>query len=56
MVSINPRAEGYSACRGRWPRGISVQTRERIALAVAEIKWLRLLLSAHSYLGRNLAN
>lgn len=40
----------------RWPRGsLPAQTRERIALAVAQINGCNYGLSAHTYLGKHLA-
>ena len=44
------------ACPARWPRAaLPAATRERIALAVAEINGCDYCLSAHTYLGKNLA-
>jgi uncharacterized peroxidase-related enzyme len=48
--------EGYLGLSAALAKGkLSVQTRERIALVVAEINGCDYCLSAHSYLGRNLA-
>ncbi|GHF52439.1 carboxymuconolactone decarboxylase family protein [Seohaeicola zhoushanensis] len=48
--------EGYLGLSGALAKGrLSPQTRERIALAVAQINGCDYCLSAHSYLGRNLA-
>jgi len=57
LVSNSPQAlEGYLALSGALGRGtLPAQTRERIALAVAEINRCTYCLSAHSYLGKNLA-
>lgn len=57
VVSNSPRAlEGYLAMSGALGKGaLPAQTRERIALAVAEINGCNYCLSAHTYLGRNLA-
>ena len=44
------------ACRGALSKGsLPAQTRERIALAVAQINDCGYCLSAHSYMGKNLA-
>lgn len=57
LVANSPQAlEGYLALSGALNRGaLPAQTRERIALAVAEINQCAYCLSAHSYLGKNLA-
>ena len=57
LVSTSPAAlEGYLGLSGALAKGaLPAQTRERIALAVAEINGCDYCLSAHSYLGRNLA-
>lgn len=57
MVSTSPAAlEGYLALSGALGKGtLPAQTRERIALAVAEINGCSYCLSAHTYLGKNLA-
>jgi len=57
LVSTSPEAlEGYLGLSGALGRGkLPAQTRERIALAVAEINGCDYCLSAHTYLGRNLA-
>lgn len=48
--------EGYLGLNGALAKGsLSPQTRERIALAVAQINGCDYCLSAHSYLARNLA-
>ncbi|MEO5756836.1 MAG: carboxymuconolactone decarboxylase family protein [Mesorhizobium sp.] len=57
MVANSPAAlEGYLAMSGALAKGrLPAPTRERIALAVAEINGCSYCLSAHSYLGKNLA-
>jgi uncharacterized peroxidase-related enzyme len=58
LIATSPQAlEGYlgmSAALGRG--GLPAATRERIALAVAEVNGCGYCLSAHSYLGRHLAH
>ena len=53
LISNSPAAlEGYLALSGALNKGrLPAQTRERIALAVAEINGCDLCLSAHAYLG-----
>ena len=57
LISTSPAAlEGYLGLNGALAKGeLEAQTRERIALAVAEINGCDYCLSAHSYLGKNLA-
>ncbi|MEO8669464.1 MAG: peroxidase-related enzyme [Bauldia sp.] len=57
LVSNSPAAlEGYLGLSGALAKGaLPAQTRERIALAVAEINGCNYCLSAHSYLAKNLA-
>jgi uncharacterized peroxidase-related enzyme len=57
VVSNSPAAlEGYLGLSGALSKGrLPAATRERIALAVAEINGCSHCLSAHSYLGKNLA-
>jgi uncharacterized peroxidase-related enzyme len=57
LVANSPAAlEGYLGLSGALSKGaLAAQTRERIALAVAEINGCGYCLSAHSYLGKNLA-
>ncbi len=57
LVSTSPTAlEGYLGLSGALGKGrLPAPTRERIALAVAEINGCDYCLSAHSYLGKNLA-
>jgi uncharacterized peroxidase-related enzyme len=57
LVSTSPAAlEGYLGLSAALNKGaLPAQTRERIALAVAEINGCNYCHSAHSYLGKNLA-
>jgi uncharacterized peroxidase-related enzyme len=57
LVSTSPQAlEGYLGLSGALGKGVlPAATRERIALAVAEVNGCDYCLSAHSYLGKNLA-
>jgi uncharacterized peroxidase-related enzyme len=57
LVATSPAAlEGYLGLSGALAKGkLPAATRERIALAVAEINGCSYCLSAHSYLGKNLA-
>lgn len=57
LVSTSPAAlEGYLGLTAALGKGaLPAQTRERIALAVAEINGCDYCLSAHTYLGKNLA-
>lgn len=57
LVSLSPAAlEGYLALSGALAKGaLPAATRERIALAVAEVNGCSYCLSAHTYLGKNLA-
>ncbi len=56
-IALSPQAlEGYLGLSGALAKGsLPAATRERIALAVAEINGCSYCLSAHTYLGRNLA-
>lgn len=56
-VAISPQAlEGYLGLSGALAKGsLPAATRERIALAVAEVNGCGYCLSAHSYIGKNLA-
>lgn len=58
LVANSPSAlEGYLGMSGALAKGqLAAPTRERIALAVAQINGCDYCLSAHSYLGKNLAN
>ena len=57
LVANSPAAlEGYLGMSGALAKGtLPAQTRERIALAVAQINDCGYCLSAHSYMGKNLA-
>lgn len=57
IVSTSPAAlEGYLGLNGALGKGkLPAATRERIALAVAQINGCDYCLAAHSYLGKNLA-
>ena len=57
LVANSPAAlEGYVSLFGALGKGeLPAATRERIALAVAEINACNYCLSAHTYLGRNVA-
>lgn len=57
VVANSPAAlEGYLGLSGALAKGsLPAATRERIALAVAEINGCDYCLAAHSYLGKNLA-
>jgi uncharacterized peroxidase-related enzyme len=56
-IALSPQAlEGHLALFGALSRGtLPPATRERVALAVAEVNGCSYCLSAHTYLGRNLA-
>jgi uncharacterized peroxidase-related enzyme len=56
-IAASPQAlEGYLGMSGALAKGrLPAATRERIALAIAEINGCDYCLSAHTYLGRNLA-
>lgn len=57
LVSNSPAAlEGYLGLSGALAKGaLPAATRERIALAVAQVNGCDYCLSAHTYLGKNLA-
>lgn len=57
IVANSPQTlEGYLSLNGALGKGLlSVQIRERIALAVAQVNSCNYCLAAHSYLGVNLA-
>ena len=57
VVSNSPAAlEGYLGMSGALSKGsLPAQTRERIALAIAEVNRCGYCLAAHTYLGHNLA-
>ena len=57
VIANSPAAlEGYFGLNGALAKGsLDAKTRERVALAVAEINGCDYCLSAHTYLGKNLA-
>lgn len=56
LVSLSPAAlQGFLGLSGALGKALDVKTRERIALAVAQINGCDYCLSAHTYLGLNLA-
>ena len=56
LVSLSPAAlQGFLGMNGALAKTLDVKTRERIALAVAQINGCDYCLSAHTYLGLNLA-
>jgi uncharacterized peroxidase-related enzyme len=56
LASLSPAAlGGLIGLGGALGKALDVKTRERIALAVAEVNGCSYCLSAHSYLGLNLA-
>ena len=56
LVGNSPAAlEGYLGLNGALGRTLDAKTRERIALAIAQANGCDYCLSAHSYLGLNLA-
>jgi len=56
LVGLSPAAlEGLLALNGALGKALDAKTRERIALAVAQVNGCDYCLSAHSYLGLNLA-
>ncbi|MFZ2108324.1 MAG: carboxymuconolactone decarboxylase family protein [Roseiarcus sp.] len=56
LVALSPAAlQGYLGSSGALSKALDVRTRERIALAVAQVNGCDYCLSAHSYLGLNLA-
>lgn len=57
LIATSPAAlEGYVGLSGALSKGkLPPQTRERVALAIAEFNGCSYCLSAHTYLGRNLA-
>jgi len=56
LVGLSPAAlQGYLSMNGALGKTLDVKTRERIALAVAQVNGCDYCLSAHSYLGLNLA-
>jgi uncharacterized peroxidase-related enzyme len=56
LIAQSPAAlQGFAANNGALARALDVKTRERIALAVAQVNSCDYCLSAHTYLGLNLA-
>ena len=56
LIAQSPAAlQGFTANNGALTKTLDVKTRERIALAVAQLNGCDYCLSAHSYLGLNLA-
>jgi uncharacterized peroxidase-related enzyme len=56
LIATSPAAlTGFSAFQGALARTLDVKTRERIALAVAQVNGCDYCLSAHTYLALNLA-
>jgi uncharacterized peroxidase-related enzyme len=56
LVSLSPAAlEGFLSLSGALGKTLDVKTRNRIALATAQVNECDYCLSAHSYLGANLA-
>ncbi|MGO4713450.1 carboxymuconolactone decarboxylase family protein [Bradyrhizobium sp. 2TAF24] len=56
LIAASPAAlQGFTGNNGALARTLDVKTRERIALAVAQVNRCDYCLSAHSYLGLNLA-
>jgi len=57
LIALSPVAlEAYLGQNGLLAKTLNVKTRERIALAVAQINGCDYCLSAHTYLGLNLAH
>ncbi|MCG6860860.1 MAG: peroxidase-related enzyme [Chromatiaceae bacterium] len=56
LIALSPAALGaYTSFQGALSRSLDVKTRERIALAVAQVNGCDYCLSAHTYLGLSLA-
>jgi uncharacterized peroxidase-related enzyme len=56
LIAQSPAAlQGFAANNGALGKTLDVKTRERIALAVAQVNGCDYCLSAHTYLGLNLA-
>jgi uncharacterized peroxidase-related enzyme len=56
LIAASPAAlQGFTGNNGSLAKTLDVKTRERIALAVAQVNGCDYCLSAHSYLGLNLA-
>jgi AhpD family alkylhydroperoxidase len=56
VIALSPAAlEGFLGLNGALSKTLDVRTRERIAIAIAETNGCDYCLSAHTYLGLNLA-
>lgn len=56
LIAVSPATlTAYTSFQGALSRSLDVKTRERIALAVAQVNGCDYCLSAHTYLGLNLA-
>lgn len=56
LVSLSPAAlQGYLGLNGALSKTLDARTRERIAIAIAQANGCDYCLSAHTYLGRELA-
>lgn len=56
LIASSPAVlQGFSANNAALGKALDLKTRERIALAVAQVNGCDYCLSAHSYLGQNLA-
>ncbi|MCP5425348.1 MAG: peroxidase-related enzyme [Gammaproteobacteria bacterium] len=56
LIAISPAAlQGFTGFQGALSKTLDVKTRERIALAVAQVNGCQYCLSAHTYLALNLA-
>jgi uncharacterized peroxidase-related enzyme len=56
LIARSPAAlQGFAANNGALTKALDLKTRERIALAVAQVNGCDYCLSAHTYLGLNLA-
>lgn len=56
LIATSPAVlQGFTSNNGALAKALDVKTRERIALAVAQVNRCDYCLSAHSYLGLNLA-
>lgn len=56
LIALSPAALGaFTGFSGALAKTLDVKTRERIALAVAQVNGCEYCLSAHTYLGLNLA-
>ena len=56
LISLSPVVlQGFLGMNGALGKTLDVKTRERIALAIAQINGCDYCMSAHTYLGQNLA-